>query len=114
MLWLGMQVISAAGALLKRFGDAGLPYVEQIVKHHLSALLFEPGRSAEDRWTTLMLVSDMIEHAPSSGSYLPTLMPKFLECALVEHKDLCNVAVYCLGVVAQKHPAVRLHPFVPC
>jgi hypothetical protein len=102
-----MQVISVAGALLKRFGDTALPYAEALVQQHLSVLLFEPGRSPEDRWTALMLVSDMIEHAPSSGKHLPSLMPKFLECALVDNKDLCNVSCYCLGVVAQKHPAVR-------
>lgn len=103
------QVISAAGSLLKRFQDAALPYAEQLLQQHFSAKLMDARSSHEDRWAALMLVSDMVEHCPSSGKYLPSLMPKFIECARVDSKDVVNVACYCLGVVAEKHPAVRLH-----
>lgn len=101
-----MQILSAVGSLLKRFGDKALPPVEELAQKYFIDMLMKPGRSAEDRWLALLLISDMVEHAPASGKYLSSLLPKFMEFCASDNKDLVNVCCYSLGVVAEKHPQV--------
>jgi hypothetical protein len=102
-----LQILSAIGSLLKRFGDKALQPVEDLVQQHFIKMLMEPEQSSEDRWLALLLIADMIEHAPSSGKHLLRLMPKFLEYSTSDSKELVQVCCYCLGIVAEKHPQVR-------
>ena len=105
-----MQIISTMGSLLKRFGDAALPDVEAIAQKTFINMLMQPERSDEDRWYAMLLISDMVEHAPASSKYIPQLLPKFLEFATSNKPELSLVCCYSLGVVAEKHPQARPCP----
>lgn len=103
-----LQLISTVGSLLRKFGDEVMPLVETMIKTHFNAMLTEAGRGPEERWAALMLLTDVIEFAPSSVRYLPSLLPKLLEFSASEHVESCNTAIYTLGVIAEVHPAVRI------
>lgn len=105
-----MQVASAIGSFLKRMGDAALPSVEKLMQEYLNPLLLDPARRPEERWVPLLVVSDCIEHAPASAKHLPALLPQLATNAQSERPELVQVCVYTLGVVAEKHPSVRLQP----
>jgi importin-5 len=102
-----MQITSTIGAFLKKFGDAVLPQVEALMQQHFNPLLTEPGRSSDDRWVALMIISDCIEFAPASAKYLPSVVPQLLHFATSSSHELVNVCVYTMGVIAEKYPAVR-------
>lgn len=77
------------------------------MQQHFLPFLMDGERSHEDRWLALLLISDLIEHAPSSGRHVAPLFPKFLEYATSDNKELVQVCCYCLGIVAEKHGQVR-------
>ncbi|MEW5314066.1 MAG: hypothetical protein WDW38_005590 [Sanguina aurantia] len=105
------QVGTCVGCFLKKFGDAVLPYVEEIMA--LIAPLLAKGRGNEERRIAICVVDDLLEHSPAGrAKYLNQVLPILLECSSSEAVDLRQCAVYGLGILALKSPA-QFKPAVP-
>ena len=100
------QLVGVVGAFLRKFGDDVLPLAEPMLSTYFSGMLTEPNRPPDEQCVALMLITDVIEYAPSSVKYLPQILPRLLDFAASSDTRCCNAAVYGLGVIAEVHPEV--------
>lgn len=104
------QVGTCVGSFLKKFNDAVLPYVEQVMP--LIAKLLDKGRGPEDHRIAVCVVDDLLEHSPAGRArFALQVLPLLLEYSTDKHSDLRQCSVYGLGVLAAKSPEM-FKPYV--
>ena len=65
------QLASVLTAVLRKYGDAALPFLAELMPA-LGALL-EPGRDPEERRIAICILDDILEHCPAGARALAHL-----------------------------------------
>ena len=92
------SIASCLTVLLKKFGDAAMPYVDSVMPE--VAVLLEGGRSAQEHRIGVCIMDDILEHSPAGGARLASqCLPVLLAKSSTKVRRTRGAWLLCLAVV---------------